>query len=71
MTPVVALLTDLSILDKLVPSPGEVDKIFDHPLEAVLDPSLAAKEDLAPKGSADWQYEEDYYVGASAPYRSV
>ncbi|TBU54543.1 NUDIX hydrolase domain-like protein [Dichomitus squalens] len=61
VTPVVALLTDLSILDTLVPSPGEVDRIFDHPLEAILDPSLAAKENLAPKGSEDWPYEDDFH----------
>ncbi|KAI9001551.1 hypothetical protein BD414DRAFT_475017 [Trametes punicea] len=59
VTPVVSLLTDISIMAHLSPSPGEVDRIFDHPLEAILDPSLAAKEALAPKGSADWPYEED------------
>ena len=64
VTPVVALLTDLSVLDKLMPSPGEVDRIFDHPLEAILDPALAAKEHLATKGSEDWVYEEDYHVGS-------
>ncbi|KAI1797449.1 NUDIX hydrolase domain-like protein [Ganoderma leucocontextum] len=61
VTPVVALLTDLSVLEKLVPSPGEVDRIFDHPLEAILDPTLATKEDLAPKGSKDWIYEEEFH----------
>ncbi|CDO76996.1 hypothetical protein BN946_scf184298.g23 [Trametes cinnabarina] len=61
VTPVVALLTDLSVMNTFVPSPGEVDRIFDHPLEAILDPPLAAKEDLAPKGSADWPYEEEFY----------
>ncbi|KAI0714407.1 NUDIX hydrolase domain-like protein [Cerioporus squamosus] len=61
VTPVVALLTDNAILDHLTPSPGEVDRIFDHPLEAILDPSLASKEKLAPKGSEDWHYEEDFY----------
>ncbi|KAI0350029.1 hypothetical protein OH77DRAFT_1576257 [Trametes cingulata] len=61
VTPVVALLTELSILDSLTPSPGEVDRIFDHPLEAVLDPSLVGKENLSPKGSPDWPYEDEYY----------
>ncbi|KAI0329275.1 hypothetical protein GY45DRAFT_1354623 [Cubamyces sp. BRFM 1775] len=61
VTPVVALLTDISIMDSFVPSPGEVDRIFDHPLEAILDPSLASKENLAPKGSTDWPYEDDLY----------
>lgn len=62
VTPVVALLTDLSVLDTLVPSPGEVDRIFEHPLEAILDPSLAATDNLAPKGSEDWVYEDEYHV---------
>ena len=62
VTPVVACLTDLSVLEKLTPSVGEVDRIFDHPLEAILDPNLASKENLAPKGSEDWVYEEDYHV---------
>ncbi|PIL29863.1 hypothetical protein GSI_08070 [Ganoderma sinense ZZ0214-1] len=61
VTPVIALLTDLSVLEKLVPSPGEVDRIFDHPLEAILDPALVANEDLAPKGSEDWIYEEELH----------
>jgi hypothetical protein len=34
VTPVVALLSDLSVLETLVPNEGEVDDIFDHPLEA-------------------------------------
>jgi coenzyme A diphosphatase NUDT7 len=34
VTPVVAILSDLSILESLKPNPGEVDDIFDHPLEA-------------------------------------
>ncbi|KAI0671944.1 NUDIX hydrolase domain-like protein [Trametes maxima] len=61
VTPVVALLTEASILDTLVPAEGEVDRIFNHPLEAILDPSLASKEKLAPKGSSDWPYEEEFY----------
>ncbi|KAH9846233.1 NUDIX hydrolase domain-like protein [Lenzites betulinus] len=61
VTPVVALLTEPSILETLVPCPGEVDRIFSHPLPAVLDPHLASKENLAEKGSPDWIYEEDYY----------
>ncbi|KAI0636201.1 NUDIX hydrolase domain-like protein [Trametes polyzona] len=61
VTPVVALLTDLSILEHLTPSPGEVDRIFDHPLEAILDPALARKENLSPKGSPDWPYEDELY----------
>ena len=62
VTPVVALLTDTSLLQNLKCADGEVDRIFDHPLEAILEPALAAKEDLAPKGSEDWPYEEDFHV---------
>ncbi|KAI0709890.1 NUDIX hydrolase domain-like protein [Earliella scabrosa] len=61
VTPVVALLTDTSVLDNLVPAVGEVERIFDHPLEAILEPSLASKENLAAKGSADWVYEDDFH----------
>ena len=63
VTPVVALLTKPDILETLVPCPGEVDRIFNHPLEAILEPSLSRKENLAPKGSDDWIYEEDFHVG--------
>lgn len=33
VTPVVSILSDISILAQLAPNPGEVDDIFDHPLE--------------------------------------
>jgi hypothetical protein len=33
VTPVVALLTDLSVMSQLVPHEKEVDDVFDHPLE--------------------------------------
>lgn len=62
MTPVIALLTDLSILDALTPNKGEVDAIFEFPLEAVLDPSLVKELNLAEKGSEDWPYDEEHYV---------
>ena len=62
MTPVIALLTDLSILDVLEPNEGEVDAIFEHPLEAILDPSHVNGLLLAEKGSEDWPYEEELYV---------
>lgn len=62
VTPVVALLVDLSILDKLSPSADEVACIYTHPLEAVLDPDYASKEPLVAKGSEDWPYESDFHV---------
>ncbi|EGN99048.1 hypothetical protein SERLA73DRAFT_181831 [Serpula lacrymans var. lacrymans S7.3] len=67
VTPVVALLTDISILDLLEPSPAEVDRIFDHPLEAILDPSLAKYEPLVPKQSEHWPYETEYYHPSDVP----
>lgn len=61
VTPVVAFLSDHTVLDDLVPSAGEVDVIFDHPLEALLDPHLSAQENLVEIGSELWPYEEQYY----------
>jgi len=61
VTPVVALLDDVSLLDGLRPAPGEVAHIFDHPLEALLDPELARDEKLVPIGSEDWPYEAELY----------
>lgn len=62
MTPVVALLTDLSVLDNLTPSEGEVDVIFDHPLEAILDPALSASENLVPIQSEHWPSDAEFHV---------
>ena len=62
VTPVVALLDDVSILDGLRAAPGEVAHIFDHPLEALLDPELARSEKLVSVGSEDWPYDEELYV---------
>ncbi|KAH7927969.1 hypothetical protein BV22DRAFT_1005982, partial [Leucogyrophana mollusca] len=63
VTPVVALLDDPGILDQLRPSAEEVDHIFNHPLEALLDPSLVADENnLVAKGSEHWPYDADYHT---------
>jgi peroxisomal coenzyme A diphosphatase NUDT7 len=62
VTPVVALLDDLSVLEELRAAPGEVAHIFDHPLEALLDPELARKEALVPLDSEHWPYEEELHV---------
>ncbi|EED79104.1 predicted protein, partial [Postia placenta Mad-698-R] len=59
--PVVALLTDLSVLEQLKANEDEVAWIFDHPLEALLDPSIASKGPLAEKGSEHWPYEEELH----------
>ncbi|KAH7884560.1 NUDIX hydrolase domain-like protein [Phlebopus sp. FC_14] len=61
VTPVVAFLTDLEVLDTLKPCIGEVDHIFSHPLEAILDPQLARKEPLVPMGSEHWLYDQELY----------
>ncbi len=58
----VALLDDISILDDLSAAPGEVAHIFDHPLEALLDPGLARSEKLVSVGSEDWPYEVELHV---------
>ncbi|KAI0297261.1 hypothetical protein B0F90DRAFT_1811158 [Multifurca ochricompacta] len=61
VTPVVALLDDISVLDGLRAAPGEVAHIFDHPLEALLEPELARKEQLVPLGSENWPYEAEFH----------
>jgi peroxisomal coenzyme A diphosphatase NUDT7 len=65
VTPVVAFLHDLSVLEELRAAPGEVAHIFDHPLEALLDPELARKEALVPLDSEHWPYEEELHVRPS------
>jgi peroxisomal coenzyme A diphosphatase NUDT7 len=65
VTPVVAFLDDLSVLEELRAAPGEVSHIFDHPLEALLDPELARKEALVPLDSEHWPYEEELHVRPS------
>lgn len=62
VTPVVALLTNLELLNHLTPSEGEVDVIFDHPFEAILDPHLSAQENLVGINSELWPAEEEFYV---------
>jgi coenzyme A diphosphatase NUDT7 len=68
VTPVVAFLTDLSILDSLKPNPDEVDEIFDHPLEAILSPRLMAtvggtgSRSLSEYGGSKWPYAPDFHV---------
>ncbi|TFK19117.1 hypothetical protein FA15DRAFT_727411 [Coprinopsis marcescibilis] len=62
VTPVIALLTNTSVLKDLKASEKEVAKIFSYPLEAILDPSKAhLTENLVDVGSDDWIYKDDYY----------
>lgn len=66
VVPVVALLDDLTVLDGLKAAEAEVAHIFDHPLEALLDPIIARKEPLVPiTGSEHWPYEPELYVNYS------
>jgi coenzyme A diphosphatase NUDT7 len=63
VTPIVALLTDNTVIDKLKPGEGEVDHIFSYPLEAILEPSLAPGFDtLVEHGGHYWPYEARYHV---------
>lgn len=64
VTPVVALLTDLSVLEDLRAAPGEVDLIYDHPLEALLDPQLSKAEPLVDLNSELWPSGDPFYVGS-------
>ncbi|KAI4522136.1 hypothetical protein K525DRAFT_284037 [Schizophyllum commune Loenen D] len=61
VTPVIALLSDVSVLDTLEANADEVAHIFTHPLHAILDPSEAQSLPLVPKGSEDWPWSEDYH----------
>lgn len=63
--PVVAYLDDVSVLEALRAEPSEVARIFDHPLEALLDPKLAREEGLVPIGCEDWPYEDELHVRLS------
>ena len=64
VTPVITFLDDISVLEELRAAPGEVARIFDHPLEALLDPELLLRdsEKLVPLGSEDWPYETELHV---------
>ncbi|KAF7331527.1 Nudix hydrolase domain-containing protein [Mycena kentingensis (nom. inval.)] len=61
VTPVVALLTEPALIGTLKASENEVAAIFSHPLEAILDPLLAAKEKLVERGGEDWIYETELH----------
>lgn len=65
VTPVVALLTDLSILSELRPAEGEVDLIFDHLLSAILDPSMSKSEPLVALNSELWPSSDHFYVSTA------
>jgi peroxisomal coenzyme A diphosphatase NUDT7 len=62
VTPVVAYLSDLTVLDGLRACETEVDHIFDHPLEMFLDPTLNEGEILSERGSELWPYKEELHV---------
>ena len=59
-------MTRPDVLNDLKASEDEVDDIFSHPLEAILDPSISSKEPLSAVGSEHWPYEDsEYYVRVS------
>ncbi|QRV89839.1 NUDIX family hydrolase [Ceratobasidium sp. AG-Ba] len=66
VTPVVAWATRPSFLRELRANEGEVDAIWDHPLQAMLLPELirqpgVVSEPLAASGTEGWPYESDVY----------
>ncbi|KAJ7634545.1 NUDIX hydrolase domain-like protein [Roridomyces roridus] len=61
VTPIIALLTDPTLISTLRASQDEVSLIFSHPLEAILDPSILLKETLAAAGTEDWIYETELH----------
>jgi len=70
VTPVIAFLDDISVLEELRAAPREVAYIFDHPLEALLDPELlrSSEEKLVPFGSEDWPYETELHSFSDVPW---
>lgn len=71
VTPVLFFLDDPSVLASLVPCTQEVDRIFTHPLQAILDPELASDEVLSRKGSDDWPYEEELYNTSDSTWTQI
>ena len=84
--PVVALLTDNSILHNLKRREKEVEHIFSHPLEAILDPPLAGSicgeyfngfdgddklERLVEHGSEHWPHESKYQARFESSFRCM
>lgn len=71
VTPVIVLLTHPdpnAILSRLSPNEGEVDHIFHHPLEALLDPDPTLvdaldldRDKFSRIGGEDWPYETEWY----------
>ncbi|KAJ7060951.1 NUDIX hydrolase domain-like protein [Mycena amicta] len=61
VTPVIALLTKPALIGTLTASQDEVAAIFSHPLEAILDPALASKENLVERGGQDWIYDTEFH----------
>ncbi|KAF8604195.1 hypothetical protein BDV93DRAFT_441255, partial [Ceratobasidium sp. AG-I] len=66
VTPVIAWATSPDFMQELKPNEGEVDQIWDHPLEAVLSPNLVLRPGvlsgpLAEKGTEGWPYESEVY----------
>ncbi|KAJ7583610.1 NUDIX hydrolase domain-like protein [Mycena floridula] len=61
VTPVVAFLANPTILDDLKAAEDEVAHIFNHRLDALLDPSIMRGEPIAEKSSENWIYHEEFY----------
>ncbi|KAJ1307668.1 hypothetical protein OPQ81_001761 [Rhizoctonia solani] len=66
VTPVVGWATSPDFMQELKANEGEVDQIWDHPLEAVLSPELVRQPGvlsgpLAEKNTEGWPYESDVY----------
>ncbi|KAJ6614591.1 NUDIX hydrolase domain-like protein [Mycena sp. CBHHK59/15] len=61
VTPIVAVLTNPSIIRTLSAAHTEVSRIFSHPLRAILEPTLAQNERLVPLGSEDWIYDTEFH----------
>ncbi len=66
---VVYFISDPSLLDVLVPSPDEVDGIFDFPLLSCLTASIDGGYELTEKGGPNWPYEAEFHVSQERNWR--
>ncbi|PVG04044.1 hypothetical protein CPB86DRAFT_690995, partial [Serendipita vermifera] len=73
VTPVVMYLEDTSVIDTLRAGVNEVDRIFSHPLKAILDPSIVGspQEELSEKGGEDWPYQEELYNTSDSRWTQI
>jgi hypothetical protein len=70
---VICFVSDYSIIQGLVPSPDEVDRIFTHPLKGCHEGRVWGKDqdELVEIGGEWWPHTEEFYVSYPRPLPSV